>query len=203
MDEIVPVLLAGGFGTRLWPLSRKSYPKQFSNIIGDKSIFQQTALRLTSSKEIKFKPHISVTNSDFRFFVAQQLLEVGVDPGPILIEPEMKNTAPAILAATLLALKSDINPLLLVAPTDHLISNKNQFLSALKKGLKGIEQGKIITFGVQPTHAETGYGYLELERKSFNKISNLVRFIEKPDKENALKMISKGNFLWNSGMFLF
>ena len=111
-NTIVPVLLAGGSGTRLWPLSRKSYPKQFSNLIGDTTLFQRSALRLTSSKRINFSPHVTLTNSDYRFIVSEQLQSVGIDPGPIIIEPEAKNTAPAILAACMYAQMQDAEAIL-------------------------------------------------------------------------------------------
>ena len=127
MRPIIPVLLAGGSGKRLWPLSRKSYPKQFSNIIGTNSLFQESALRLTI-KQIKFcLKKITVTNSDFRFIVSEQLQKIGIDPGPILIEPESKNTAPAILAAALYAIANDKDAILLVSPSDHLIPDIRAF----------------------------------------------------------------------------
>ena len=121
MTFIHPVLLAGGSGTRLWPLSRKSYPKQFSKLIGDTTLFQSSAQRLLSSDIIQFAPHITLTNSDFRFIVGEQLQEIGIDPGPVLIEPQPKNTAAAILAASIFANMKDQNAILLVAPSDHVI----------------------------------------------------------------------------------
>ena len=160
MNEITPVLLAGGSGTRLWPLSRKAYPKQFLKITGEKTLFQETALRLLSSKKVKFSPHITLTSSDFRFFVTQQLMDIGIDPGPIIIEPDAKNTAPAILSATLYSYKKNNDCILLIAPSDHLIPNINDFHKAINIGLKEVQKGKIITFGIPPTHPETGYGYL-------------------------------------------
>ena len=203
MNGIIPVLLAGGSGTRLWPLSRKSYPKQFSQIISDNSLFQQSALRLTSSKKVKFGSHITLTNSDFRFVVGEQLQAVGIDPGSIIIEPESKNTAPAILSASLFAYKQNNDAVLLVAPSDHVISDKNKFHDAVSIGLKEAQKGKMVTFGIPPTHPETGYGYLELETVSSNTVVNLVRFVEKPYKDRAKEMLSMGNYLWNSGIFLF
>lgn len=203
MNDITPILLAGGSGTRLWPLSRKSYPKQFINIVDDTSLFQKTALRLTSTKNITFKPHIILTNKDYRFFVSQQLLDVGIDPGPIIIEPEAKNTAPAILSAILFGKENDEETIFLVAPSDHIISNSREFHKVINKGLKEVKKGKIVTFGIKPTRAETGYGYLELGQIKEDEIIDLISFIEKPNKKKAEEMILLGNYLWNSGIFLF
>lgn len=203
MTEVIPVLLAGGSGTRLWPLSRKSYPKQFSNLIGDKSLFQQSALRLTSSDKVKFAPHLTMTNSDFRFIVGDQLQGVGIQPGTILIEPEGKNTAPAILAASLYAFDRDAEAVLLVAPSDHVIPDADAFHRAVLTGLDAMKNGKIVTFGITPNRPETGYGYLELSKQTSGDAVDLLRFVEKPDAPNARKMLEAGNYLWNAGIFLF
>lgn len=203
MTKIIPVLLAGGSGTRLWPLSRKSYPKQFSNLVGDQTLFQQSALRLTSSDKLKFGPHITMTNTEFRFIVGEQLRNIGMQPGPILIEPEGKNTAPAILASCLYAFERDPEAILLVAPSDHVIPDVAAFHAALDRGLEAVRQGKIVTFGILPTRPDTGYGYLELLKASSGEVVDLVRFVEKPDVSNALVMLEAGNYLWNAGIFLF
>ena len=200
---ITPVLLAGGLGTRLWPLSRKSYPKQFANLIGDQSLFQQSALRLTSSDIVKFGPHITMTNADFRFIVGEQLLDVGINLGPILIEPESRNTAPSILAASIFAKDQDAEAVLLVAPSDHVIPDVEAFHEALACGLDAVANGKIVTFGITPTRAETGYGYLELSGASNGDAVELLRFVEKPDAVRAQQMLDAGNFLWNAGIFMF
>jgi mannose-1-phosphate guanylyltransferase/mannose-6-phosphate isomerase len=202
-EKIVPVLLAGGSGKRLWPLSRKSYPKQFSNLIGDASLFQQSAMRLTSSNIIHFSPHITVTNSDFRFIVCQQLQEVGIDPGTILIEPEAKNTAPAILAACLLASKIDEDAILLVAPSDHLIDNVDAFHKVLAEAISLVKEAKIVTFGITPSRPETGYGYLEISKLPQSSGFAVTQFVEKPNAENAQAMIDSDNYLWNAGIFMF
>lgn len=205
MNRIFPVLLAGGSGTRLWPLSRKSYPKQFSNLIGEHTLFQQSALRLTSSAIVEFAPHITLTNSDFRFIVGEQLQAVGIDPSAILIEPEAKNTAPAILAASVFAMKHDPDAVLLVAPSDHVIPDVDAFHQAVKKGLDKVADGKLVTFGITPTHPATGYGYLELSNNTdaVSDVEKVVRFVEKPDLENAERMLKSGKHLWNAGIFLF
>jgi len=203
MVKITPIILAGGTGTRLWPLSRKSYPKQFSNLIGSKTLFQQCALRLSSSEKVKFTKHVIVTNSDYRFIVAEQLQKVNIDPGPILIEPISKNTAPAILAATLYDYANNLDSVLLVAPSDHMIPNIKAFHNVISLALKEVLDGKIITFGIKPTRPETGYGYLSLERATEENPVAVKKFIEKPDLATAKSIFHKKTYLWNSGIFMF
>lgn len=205
MMKIQPVLLAGGAGTRLWPLSRKSYPKQFSKLIDEKTLFQSCAQRLTCSHILDFAPHITLTNADFRFIIVEQLQELGVDPGPILIEPEAKNTSPAILAASIFAHSRDESAVLLVAPSDHLIPDIGCFHEAIKIGLSHVQNYKMVTFGVKPTHLETGYGYLELSTDPLDEYgsSDLKSFVEKPNLQNAKQMVDAGHYLWNAGIFLF
>ena len=202
---IYPVLLAGGSGTRLWPLSRKSYPKQFSKLIDEKTLFQSSAQRLTSSETLDFASHITLTNADFRFIIGEQLQEIGIDPGPILIEPEAKNTAAAILAASIFAHSKDESAVLLVAPSDHVIPDTATFHEAIKVGLSHVQKHKMVTFGIKPTHPETGYGYLELSTDPIDDhgSSDLKTFVEKPNLQNAKQMVEAGHYLWNAGIFLF
>ena len=163
MKTITPVLLCGGSGTRLWPLSRKSYPKQFVPLVGEETLFQASAKRLSGDTDaLGFAAPMVLTNADFRFIVAEQLQAVAIDPGAILIEPSVRNTAPAILAAAIRAAETNENSILLVAPSDHVVPDVAAFHAAMVRGLAAVEQGQIVTFGIKPTHAETAYGYLEL-----------------------------------------
>ncbi len=205
MTSIVPVLLAGGHGNRLWPLSRKSYPKQFAKLLGETSLFQQSVLRLCSSDIIDFEPHITLTNSDFRFIVTEQMQDLGIDPNYIILEPEPKNTAPPILASSLFAYQKDPNTILLVTPSDHVIPDIKAFHHSVKLGINQVNNGKIVTFGIKPSSPVTGYGYIEIINKNLDSLgaSTVKRFVEKPEIEVAQKMINTGNFLWNAGIFMF
>jgi mannose-1-phosphate guanylyltransferase / mannose-6-phosphate isomerase len=199
---ITPILLCGGSGTRLWPLSRKSYPKQFAPLTGDETLFQASARRLSGDG---FAPPVVVTGSDFRFIVTDQLAGAGIDPGAILIEPEGRNTAPAVLAAALWLHRADPDAVLLVAPSDHVVPDGAAFRAAVMAGLPAARAGRIVTFGITPDRAETGYGYLELSAPPDGTGGPvaLTRFVEKPDEARATAMIAAGNFLWNAGIFLF
>ncbi|MGD9861588.1 MAG: mannose-1-phosphate guanylyltransferase/mannose-6-phosphate isomerase [Pseudodonghicola sp.] len=200
---ITPVLLCGGSGTRLWPLSRKSYPKQFVPLIGEETLFQASAKRLSGAG---FAAPLVLTNADFRFIVTEQLTEIGVDPGAILIEPEGRNTAPAVLAAALWLEKTDPEGLMLVAPSDHVVPDAPAFRAAVAAGAAAAEAGQLVTFGIKPTHAETGYGYLELAEDPGDfaaRAIGLKRFVEKPDRARAEEMLASGQYLWNAGIFLF
>ncbi|MEL6914385.1 MAG: mannose-1-phosphate guanylyltransferase/mannose-6-phosphate isomerase [Pseudomonadota bacterium] len=202
MAKITPVILCGGSGIRLWPLSRKSHPKQFVPILGPHTPFQEAALRLTGEG---FAPPMVVTHSDFRFVVTEQMAAVGVDPGPILIEAAGRNTAPAILAATLTALAEDPDAVLLVAPSDHRIADPGAFGRAAEAGLAAVAEGRMATFGIPPSRPETDFGYLELAEAPTEDPAPvpLLRFVEKPDAARAAQMLAEGRYLWNSGIFLF
>lgn len=198
--NIHPLILAGGSGTRLWPLSRKSYPKQFAPLIGDTSLFRQSLARLCPPG---YAPPVIVTGSDFRFIVVEQMMSASIDPGAILIEPEGRNTAPAILAAALHLSETDPDALILVAPSDHVIPDAQAFRDAVEQGRAAAEAGRIVTFGIRPTAPETGYGWLELDPSAGTGPQPLVRFIEKPQADAAQSMLDAGNYLWNAGLFLF
>tara|TARA_Y100000815_G_scaffold193627_1_gene177056 strand:- start:1222 stop:2643 length:1422 start_codon:yes stop_codon:yes gene_type:complete len=200
---ITPILLCGGSGTRLWPLSRKSYPKQFVPLVGEETLFQASAQRLSGDG---FAAPLVLTNSDFRFIVTEQIAAAGIDPGAILIEPAGRNTAPAILAAALYLEKTDPGALMLVAPSDHVVPDAEAFRAAVEAGAEAARAGRLVTFGIKPTHAETGYGYLELAEDPGDFAARplaLSRFVEKPDAATAETMVEAGTFLWNAGIFLF
>jgi len=203
MNLITPVILAGGSGTRLWPVSRNKFPKQFSSFVGENTLLQDCALRLTSSEKLKFNSPLTVTNVDFRFLVGEQLQNVGIDPGPILIEPSARNTAPAVLAATLYECERNKDAVLLVAPSDHLIPDVEAFQDAVMAGLNEVEKGNLVTFGITPTGPETGYGYLKIADKLDGDAFKVEAFVEKPDLTTAQEMIASGSYSWNAGIFLF
>ena len=203
-DRLIhPVILCGGSGTRLWPVSRQSYPKQFSRLLGDESLFQATARRLSGEG---FAPPVIVTSADFRFIVRDQLAAVGITPAAIIIEPEARNTAPAVLAATLLLAKTDSRAVMLVAPSDHLMSDPGSFRDAVLRALPRALAGALVTFGIAPERPETGYGYLELAAPAEGAAQSPVPlrgFVEKPGREQAEAMTRSGLHLWNAGIFLF
>jgi len=199
-SDIFPVILCGGSGTRLWPLSRRSYPKQFSPLFEGGTLFQRTLGRITGQG---YQPPLLLTASEFRFIVAEQLSESGLDATRIVIEPEMRNTAPAVcLAAQILAAR-DPQALMLVLPSDHLIRDEAAFHGAVAEGAAAARQGRVVTFGITPSRAETGYGYLELPGPPDGRAGPFLRFVEKPDRAGAEAMLAGGRHLWNSGMFLF
>lgn len=198
---ITPVLLCGGSGTRLWPLSRKSFPKQFAPLMGEESLFQGAVRRLGGKG---FAAPLVVTADAFRFIVAEQMAALGVEPRALLVEPEGRDTGPAVLAATVMAARTDPGGLLLVAPSDHVIPEAERFRAAVEAARPTAEAGRIVTFGIQPDRPETGYGYLELDGAGENGAPvPLLRFVEKPDTARAAAMVADGRHLWNAGLFLF
>ena len=200
MTNINPVLLCGGSGTRLWPLSRKHYPKQFSVTWGDHTLFQQSALRTSG---LGYAAPTIVTAEDYRFVASEQLREIELPTGTLLVEPSSKNTAPAILAAGLRIMQNDANALLLVAPTDHLIPDDQLFRQTIEQAIAPAQAGKLVTFGIKPTRAETGYGYLKLGKEDANGVMELDAFVEKPKANDASAMLASGDYLWNAGIFMF
>lgn len=204
MKHIVhPILLAGGSGTRLWPLSRKSYPKQFAKLMGEGSLFQASAQRLSGDG---FAAPMILTGSDFRFIVTEQLAAVEIAPAGILIEPEGRNTAAAILAAALSLAPDAPEALMLVAPSDHVIPDPIAFRAAVQAATPAAQDGQLVTFGIRPDRAETGYGWLEMSQApsaDFAPVPQpLKRFVEKPDSATAETMLQSGQHLWNAGIFL-
>ena len=198
--NIIPVILCGGSGTRLWPVSRKSFPKQFIDLIGEGSLFQQSSRRLSGDG---FAAPLVVTNSDFRFIATQQLHDAGITPGAVLIEPAARNTAPALLAAALFAAKDDPDALMLAAPSDHYITQAEDFCNSLQRGIAAATAGQIVTFGIRPDRPETGYGYLELGEGEADGARPLRRFVEKPERAEAERMLAAGGYLWNAGIFMY
>ena len=199
---IYPVILCGGSGTRLWPLSRKSYPKQFAALGGERTLFEQTIARVTGAQ---FEATIVLTQGGYRFTVAEQLNHAGIEDATIMIEPEARNTAPAILAAAL-HLQNTPDAVMLVMPSDHAIKNPNAFDRAIQKGIEAANAGKLVTFGVTPDRPETSYGYLETYNQITPNVAHaqpLKSFIEKPDLARAQEFLASGRHFWNAGVFMF
>jgi mannose-1-phosphate guanylyltransferase / mannose-6-phosphate isomerase len=199
---LVPVILSGGAGTRLWPLSRELYPKQFLPLVGERTMIQETALRAAGLPGLAGP--IVVCNEAHRFLVAEQLRQVGVEPRSILLEPAGRNTAPAVAVAALAALSGgagDGEPLLLVLPADHVLGDVAAFHRAVEAAIPAARAGRFVTFGVVPTQAETGYGYIRQGAGS-GAVRPVAEFIEKPDAARAKAFVASGEYTWNSGMFL-
>lgn len=197
MSTVIPVILSGGSGTRLWPLSRKAYPKQFLDLCSNKSMLQETALRVTHLHD-----PIVVCNDAHRFVVAEQLSQEGISPASIVLEPAGRNTAPAVMLAALQAQYIDPDATIVVLAADHVITNVTAFREALDKAICEANNNNLVTFGVVPSKPETGYGYIKAEFGS-DKPGKVLTFVEKPNQETAEKYIADGGYLWNSGMFVF
>ena len=200
MTTIYPVLLCGGSGTRLWPLSRKAYPKQFSVTFGEHSLFQQSALRTVGKG---FASPTVITAEQYRFVASEQLREIDLLANTLMVEPSAKNTAPAILAATLRVMQDNPDALLLVSPTDHLIPNTAAFQQTIQRATAAAVNDRLVTFGIAPDRPETGYGYLKLGQTDADGIGQLDAFVEKPVEAEALRMLEAGGYLWNAGIFMF
>lgn len=198
MALLQPVLLSGGSGTRLWPLSREAYPKQFLPLVGDDTMVQATWRRVAP---LASAAPIIVANEEHRFLVAEQLRQIGAPVPAILLEPVGRNTAPAIAAAALQALAGGQDPLLLVLPSDHVVRDPAAFRNAVMEVVAVAEAGALVTFGIMPDAPETGFGYIQSEKGSGPQ--KVLRFVEKPDEATAQSYLDAGSYYWNSGMFLF
>lgn len=211
MNTMIPVVLCGGSGSRLWPLSRESYPKQFLRLLGGASLLQQTLQRLSGVSDLGAP--ILVTGESTRFVVAEQLREIGIDNAQILLEPMRRNTAPAIASAALHALSLHEDPMLLVLPSDHVIKDRVAFAAALAHARTAAAKGDLMTFGIQPDRPETGYGYIRAGagavsgagagRAAAGPVRPVLEFVEKPNLATAQQYLESRDFFWNSGMFLF
>ena len=202
-NNIIPVIMCGGSGTRLWPLSRAQFPKQFLPLVNDTSMLQDTLARLPSQHQAP----VFICNEDHRFLVAEQVKQTNNTKATILLEPKGRNTAPAVALAALNALTNNDDALLLVLAADHVIKDTEKFHQAVSVATIAAEQGKLVTFGIVPTHAETGYGYIKKGSKQKNQqegdVYQVAQFVEKPNIETAQGYLESGEYLWNSGMFLF
>ncbi|PQV49091.1 mannose-1-phosphate guanylyltransferase/mannose-6-phosphate isomerase [Paraburkholderia sp. BL21I4N1] len=200
--QIHPVILCGGSGTRLWPMSRGGYPKQYLKLTGDNTLVQQTVLRLRGVADIAAP--IVVTNNEQRFLVAEQLRQVDVAASAIVLEPASRNTAPAIAIAALLALRDSPESLLLVLPSDHVIAGEAAFVKAASDAAQIAKDGFLVTFGITPTEPHTGYGYIRAGASLVDGSQAFAvdSFVEKPDAETAQRFIAQGGYYWNSGMFM-
>ena len=203
--HIQPVILCGGSGTRLWPLSREQHPKQLLKLDGEHTMLQATALRLQGLKlesgDTLGKP-LLVGNEEYRFLIAQQLQEVGIEHAPLILEPCGRNTAPALTMAALAAQSAGLDPILVIMPADHVIQDEAAFCVAVHQGALLAAQGKLVTFGIQPTAPETGYGYIQLGEALPSGAYQVAQFVEKPDLATAQHYLSTGQYLWNGGIFV-
>lgn len=197
---ITPVILCGGSGTRLWPLSRRSHPKQLLRLTGEFSLLQETLLRL---KHVNTTAPTIVCNEEHRFIVAEQLREIDIQNALIILEPIGKNTAPAAALAALELIPHSNDAMMLVLPADHMIKNNNAFETAIQHALTLAISKKLVTFGIKPVRAETGYGYIKIGSAISDDAYVVEAFIEKPNRETAASYLQSGHYLWNSGMFLF
>ncbi len=205
-EKIIPIILCGGSGTRLWPLSRASFPKQYIALSSKCkfSLLQETILRISDLENIE-RP-IFICNEQHRFLVAEQMREINIVPKDIILEPDSKNTCPAITLAALKANQKEPESILLVLSSDHLIGEKEKFLETLKDSIKIASKGKLVTFGIIPSSPETGYGYIKADQELIDKnikCFKINKFIEKPNLTKAKKLIKDKNCTWNSGMFIF
>ncbi|MEM9175244.1 MAG: mannose-1-phosphate guanylyltransferase/mannose-6-phosphate isomerase [Myxococcota bacterium] len=201
--RIHPVLLSGGSGTRLWPLSRRAFPKQLLPLTGERTLIQETARRVADPAV--FAPPLVVCNDEHRFIIAEQLREAGLEPAAIVLEPIARNTAPAIAAAAAMVEQDDPDGILLVLPSDHVIRDVDAFHRAVETAAEAARRGALTTFGITPQYADTGLGYIRRgeDWPDLETASDLAEFVEKPDRERAEAFVASGEYAWNSGMFVF
>jgi mannose-1-phosphate guanylyltransferase/mannose-6-phosphate isomerase len=201
-SHLYPVILSGGSGTRLWPLSRAAFPKQLLPLHSEQSLFQETALR---ARALTPQAPIVICNEDHRFMIAQQMQDIGLEARNIVLEPEGRNTAPAAILASLMVAAEDKDGLVLLLPSDHVIADVEMFRNAAEQAAKAARAGKLVTFGIVPTDPNTGYGYIRKGGPLSGTPDAFVveRFVEKPDRETAEAYVTSGDYYWNSGMFLF
>ncbi len=210
MIQVNPVILCGGSGTRLWPLSRTGFPKQFLCLTGNESLFQQAAQRLVAlgNDDIQVATPVIVSGEDHRFLASEQLREVGIALGSALLEPMGRNTAPALTLAALAAVQNGQDPVLAVTPADQTIANPAAFTAAVQQAIAQAEQGNIVILGVTPDKPETGYGYIQVARHCEERSDAAIQpltvqaFVEKPDLSTAQRYLSEGGYYWNAGMFV-
>jgi len=200
--QIHPVILSGGAGTRLWPLSRASYPKQLLKLSSQRTMLQDTVAR--GLIDVGFAAPLLVCNEEHRFLVDDQLQQIGIKPQAILLEPKARNTAPAVAVAALWLLARDPDALMLVQPSDHVIASPADFHRAVMRGLAAAQEGRLVTFGIKPVRPDTGYGYIQSGEalSGGDGVFTVDRFVEKPDRETAQRFVDSGAFFWNSGIFL-
>ena len=198
--KIFPVILSGGSGSRLWPLSRESFPKQLLPLAGPRSMLQETALRVAD--RARFHPVMVVANAEHRFVIAEQLREIGEDQPTLVLEPVARNTAPAVATAALIASQSDPKALILVMPADHTVPDTAAFLAAVQAGVPAAEAGDLVLFGIQPDSPATGYGYIRAGAALQGAARRVEAFVEKPDAQTAEAYLADGRYSWNSGIFL-
>lgn len=199
---ITPVILSGGSGSRLWPLSRAGYPKQFLALAGKHTMLQETVQRVADAR---FTDPLIICNEEHRFIVAEQLRGQARQPGDIILEPLGRNTAPAVAVAALRLIETDENALMLVMPSDHVIKDQQAFLDAVEKAAGAAREGGLVTFGITPHQPETGYGYIKCAEQwgAHGGVHGVEQFVEKPDAATAQAYLEEGHYLWNSGIFLF
>ena len=198
---LYPVILSGGSGSRLWPLSREFFPKPLLPLVSEQTLLQETATRLDGLADLG--DAVYVCNEEHRFLVAEQIAEIGKTPSTIILEPEGRNTAPALTLAALYLVKRDADAMMVVMPADHVMTAPQQFVEAVEQGSHNAEQGALVTFGIVPASPETGYGYIKRDEQVDDSAAyRVARFVEKPDRETAEQYVSEGDYFWNSGIFL-